>query len=55
LCFTIDAAWRSRVGAPEVDVVGSELTPTVFAQVTLLPVGDFAILLNVLVMNTSDK
>jgi hypothetical protein len=36
----------NRVGAPEVDVVGNELTPTVFAQVTLLPVGRFAILLD---------
>jgi hypothetical protein len=47
LCFTIDATWCYRVGAPKVGIVGSELTPTVFAQVALLPVGDFAILLNV--------
>jgi hypothetical protein len=39
--------FANRVGAAEVGVVGNELTPTVFAQVTLLPVGGFAILLDV--------
>jgi len=37
----------NRVGGAEVGVVGNELTPTVFARVTLLPVGGFSILLDV--------
>ena len=48
---SIERHWHNqfadRVDAPEIGIIGNELTPTIFAQVTLLAVGCFGILLDV--------